>query len=647
MLIFKAIDMRIQRSFILLTLTCLLLGSCKKFLDVVPDNVATVDYAFRQRTTAEQYLFTCYSYMPKHGDVSTNPAFMAGDELWFFYPYAISGFTLNVSSWEIARGNQSVTSPLVSYWTGSNGASDLYQGIRDCNIFLENINRVPVMDQYEKDQWSAEVIFLKAYYHWWLLRLYGPIPLVDKNLPITASQEETQVERIPVDSCINYVVHTIDSAITNLPERINNQATQMGRITKAIAMAVKAQVLVTAASPLFNGNTAYPNFKNKAGRPFFNPTADPQKWVKAVNACKEAIDICLGQGLRLNRFNPSVSYNLPADLQTEMDIRTAVTENFNAEVVWGNTNSLASQIQTLAQPRMNAANVTNFSFLGISSVPLNIVNQFYTKNGVPAAEDKTLDFTTRGAQTRVATTADQYRIQPNYSTAAINFDREPRFYADLGFDGSILFGQGNQTIASLNHLEAKQGQYSGWGGTPTNYNITGYWPVKVVNYLNVMPSATTYTVTPYSWPVIRMADLYLLYAESLNEAEGPSTEVYRWIDSVRVRAGIPRVADAWTNYSNNPSAYTNQTGLRQIIHTERTIELAFEGQRFWDQKRWKEAEKNWREPILGWNIAQSDPLKYYQVTTLFNRTFQLRDYFWPVAENDLMVNKNLVQTPGW
>src|SRR5690606_30455218 len=106
--------------------------------------------------------------------------------------------------------------------------------------------------------------------------------------------------------------------ITNLPERINNMASDAGRITKAIAMAVKAEVLITAASPLFNGNTTYANFKSKTGQIYFNQTYDPQKWVKAKDAIKEAIDICIAQGYRLNRFNPSVSANLPPDLQTVM-----------------------------------------------------------------------------------------------------------------------------------------------------------------------------------------------------------------------------------------------------------------------------------------------------------------------------------------
>jgi starch-binding outer membrane protein, SusD/RagB family len=241
-----------------------------------------------------------------------------------------------------------------------------------------------------------------------------------------------QVERMTMDSCFNYVANTLDSAMINLPEMIQDQNTQMGRITKAIALAVKAQALVTAASPLFNGNITYASFRNKAGQPFFNQTNDPQKWVKAAEACKAAIDQAHINGHTLNKFLPSVGSNLPAELQVHMDIRTAVTDNFNEEVIWGNTNSNATDIQSLSQPRPNAANGLNISFYGMASVPLNMVNRFYTKNGVPINEDKTLDVVTRGATTRTATDADKYRIFPTYTTAAINFDREPRFYAERG-----------------------------------------------------------------------------------------------------------------------------------------------------------------------------------------------------------------------
>src|SRR5687767_2609787 len=148
--------------------------SCKKYLDVVPDNIATLDNAFTQRASAEKYLFTCFSYMPRHGDFNGsnvgNPAFTAGDEMWIMYPPRDVG----TNFWNIARGEQNSNNPLGDYWTGDRSGTKLFQGLRDCNIFLDNIGRVLDLDDYERNRWIDEVKFLKAYYHFYLLRMYGP-----------------------------------------------------------------------------------------------------------------------------------------------------------------------------------------------------------------------------------------------------------------------------------------------------------------------------------------------------------------------------------------------------------------------------------------------------------------------------------------
>src|SRR5690606_6260489 len=267
-----------RKLFIIVMLITLSLTACKKYLDVVPDNIATIDHAFNMRQQAEKFLFTCYSYLPRHsvlsGSANENPALGAGDELWFhnFYqPY----------SWNIARGFQNVVNPYNNFWQGTQGGKDLYQGISDCNIFLENIGRTPDIDQSERLRWIAEVKFLKAYYHYYLTRMYGTIPIKRVNLPINADPETVRVFRDPVDSCFNYVVQLLDEAIADLPDLITNEADELGRVTKPIALAIKAEVLVTAASPLFNGNPDYANFKDSRGVQLFNPVYDPEKWVKA------------------------------------------------------------------------------------------------------------------------------------------------------------------------------------------------------------------------------------------------------------------------------------------------------------------------------------------------------------------------------
>ena len=144
---------------IVLLLSIISVISCNSYLDVVPDNVPSLEYAFRMRTTAERYLATCYSYLPDFGDKYDNPGLYGADELW------LSSDKTTWRNWSIALGWQSPSSPILSYWTGSNGGSDLWQGISQCNIFLEHIETVPDMDNYEKKQWMAEAKFLKAYYH--------------------------------------------------------------------------------------------------------------------------------------------------------------------------------------------------------------------------------------------------------------------------------------------------------------------------------------------------------------------------------------------------------------------------------------------------------------------------------------------------
>lgn len=634
---------KIKITFIVAVAACMGgLSSCH-YLDIVPDNIATVDYAFRLRSQAQKYLFTCYSYLPNYADFQTNPALITGDEIWFFYPPK----DFNSDAWQIARGNQNIVDPYLNYWDGTNSGKPMFQAIRDCNTFLANIDKVPDMDEMEKDRWKAEVKFLKAYYHWYLLRMYGPIPIVDKNLPVSTGPDAVKVFREPVDSCFSYIVNLIDTAAMNLPDKIDDQISELGRITKPIALAIKARILMTAASPLFNGNADYADFTDKQGRHLFNSTYDPSKWQKAADACKEAIDLCHAMGYKLYHFNPVINtYNLGPEMQTQMDIRAAITEKWNSEVIWGATNSMADQIQRFAQAFLDFDIPHNSNQQrAMYAPPLKIASMFYTKNGVPIDEDKTWNYANRfGVDT--AHHEDRFYIAENYVTSNLNFDREPRFYADLAFDGGIWYGQGKYDQENTWHVEAKAGQYSA-RTQASNYSITGMWAKKLVNFLNVNQSNGSYPREAYPWPVVRLADLYLYYSEALNEVNGPTTEALSWINLVRERAGVPSVQDAWTNYSTDPAEYTTKDGFRKIIHRERLIEMAFEGNRYWDLRRWKEAEKELNQPITGWNIEQDGAAAYYQPLLLFSQSFKKRDYFWPLDENDLIVNPNLVQNPGW
>ncbi len=619
----------------------LLTGSSCEYLDVVPDNVATLDNAFTSRNMAEKFLFTCYRYLPSHGSFTSDPAFLAGDEIWTYEgttPEAASG------AMQIARGNQNIATPFVNFWDGQ---SLPFRGIRDCNIFLENIEKVPDMESGERARWIAEAKFLKAYYHFWLLRMYGPIPVIRENLPISAGPDEVKVKREPVDVAVDYIVELLDEAAMDLPDVISNELVELGRITLPIAKSVKAMVLVTAASPLFNGNPDYIGFTDKEGVSLFDPDYKAEKWERASEACREAIEVCHAAGIDLYRFQPGISqFALSEETLIQMNIRNAVTQKWNSEIIWGNTNSMAVEIQRVSTPGgLDPAFGDNQNTKGTLAPPIKIAEMFYSKNGVPISEDKSYNYSGR-FDLRTATDQEKYHLQPGYTTVGLHFDREQRFYASLAFDGGLWYGQGRLDDNNQWLLQSKSGQYQS-AVALTRYSVTGYRPKKLVNYENIIGAGASYTIQQYPWPVMRLADLYLLYAEALNEVEGPSPEALSWINLVRDRAGLQSVEDSWSQFSVNPGKYNSKEGLREIIQQERLIELAFEGKRFWDLRRWKRAHIELNKPITGWSIDQESEEGYYRERLIHKQTFLTRDYFWPIREENLVINKNLVQNIGW
>jgi hypothetical protein len=187
-----------------------------------------------------------------------------------------------------------------------------------------------------------------------------------------------------------------------------------------------------------------------------------------------------------------------------------------------------------------------------------------------------------------------------------------------------------------------------WAPSVETYSATGLWCKKMLHFQNVASTtSTTYSTNTYPWPIMRLADLYLLYAEAVNEATGPGPEAFRYIDSVRLRAGLNTVQTSWNNFSTNPAKYTSKEGLRSIIHRERYIELLFEGNRFFDMRRWKEAIAEMNGTITGWDRTQSAANGYYRPVVLGATVFRQRDYLWPIREETLARNKGLLQNTGW
>ena len=630
------------------------LTACSDWLDVVPDGVATLEMAFNSRAQALKYLSTCYSYMPKNGGAE-DPATLGGDDIWTRRTTHF-GNRFSLAGLDISEGYQNATNPVLPRW------NSMYQALRVCNTFLENVDKVPDLPAWEREQWIAEATVLKAYYHYCLVQMYGPIPLIRENMPVDIDIYSVKTERQPVDECFDYIVELLDEATDGdmLPTFVRDPASDYGRVTKPIALSLKAKVLVTAASPLFNGNNDQATLKNHDGTPLFNTTFKPEKWEIAMEACKEAIDICHEAGFMLYRYEDAANRFSDTTVMN-ITLRNAFNLRTNSEIIWANTQMIAipssGGMIHASMPKLNPDYINSNDICKFLGMPIKIAEMFYTENGVPLDEDKTRDigdlYNLRTAQAK-----DGLYIRQGRTTVDMHFDREPRFYAWVGFDGGVWFGAGqynDKDPLSLRYLAFKVGETD---GTEGQGNWTGYIPKKFIPYEAQLNAINNISSPSYAWPIMRLSDLYLLYAEAINEAEGPngahSHELFQYIDMVRARAGLKGVKESWDTYTNNQK-YNTQVGMREIIQKERLIELSLEGQRFWDLRRWKTAPAEYSKPLTGWNMMVSiiDGTEeevnrmMYQPQLLLKQKFGIRDYFWPIKTSDIEVNPNLVQNIGW
>lgn len=621
------------------------------YLDIVPGNVATMDMTFQTRNSAEKMLYTCYNYIPSTANPWGNPGIGSSDEVWNnaekTYYYA------NETAFRIAKGLQNTSDPYLNYWSGGQGGSNLFVGIRDCNIFLENVDKVPDMPRSEKERWKAEVKFIKAYLHIWLFQLYGPIPFVDKNIDVDASTEDVKVEREPVDDVVAKITGLLDEAIGSnaLPEHIRARDTELGRVTKAAALAIKARLLTYAASPLYNGNQDFAGWKDSEGRNMINPEYDARKWELARAACKEAIDAAVTAGHGLYTFDEPVK-NISDTTRLELTLRHTLTKKFGDELIWGLGRRNTEDLMRIVNPPLTTYHLSNqlFWVKMMHNPTLEIVEEFYTRNGVPIDEDKDYDYEGRYDVIKVPHD-HQYYADTTAKTARLHLFREPRFYAWVGFDNGKWF---NMEVTDDKHsyvLHSKSGGLA--GRSLDNYSVTGFFTKKLVSYELVLTQSTNTggQCSSYAFPIIRLADLYLLYAECLNECkDSPDEEVYEYIQLVRDKAGLDRetggLVETWATYSSNPDKPKTKDGMRDIIQRERMIELAFEGQRFYDLRRWKLAMDYCNRPVRGWSVTESDD-SFYTPSYIDFPTFTPKNYFWPIKLDDLYRNNKLQQSYLW
>lgn len=641
--------------------------SCTEYLDVVPDNIRTIEDLFKIREDAWTALAKVYSYMPEdHNTHKTS--WTLGDE-YIGRLDEVTNSGTQLAAMKIMEGRQSASTPIMGIWSGTGEGQKMYEGIRQCNVFLANINNVNDMTETEIAGWSAQVKFLKAYYYFLLIQRYGPVVISEDIIAPDATLDQLFLPRLKVDECFNYVIDLIDEAIPSLEARAGEN--DLGQVDKCVALAIKARILLFRASPFYSGNKEYfGDFYDHDGQTFFpmdDKATTKNKWKDALDAIDEAITFCKSSGIDMFEHEKpyflydSAAFRLnPERMKTLYDLRMLIVEPWNKELIWGYSNLSYGDGEIAHSTAVRSVDGyqgyesgAGFNWQWMAAT-YAMTERYYTANGLPIDEDLTFDMETIHNITETpgvdSVAYKQWHgiLQPGSDIINLYLNRELRFYANLGITGGYWRGHTFRMPTLM---------YSGLiypyvGGHNSSFSMdylnTGIGIQKFVH-----PESKAYhqaRVIKYPYPIIRLADLYLMKAEALNEyLDAPTQEVYDAVNVVRKRAGIPNVEAVWADATlvKTVNKHKSQEGMRDIILQERSIELAFEGSHFWDMLRHRRAPAEFSVPVWGWTHTGGNATTFFNLGIKHSRRFTIRDCLWPIDIDELNTNSRLIQNPGW
>ena len=541
------------------------LSSCNGFLDREEDSFIDKTATFDSYNRTKQYLTYAYTLLPDGLNRFSREAMLAS---------ATDDAEFAIESAEIQQFNN-------GSWNALNNLDDVwnryFSGISKCCTLLENtdhvnldISRLDPDKQVEyanslKDirMWRAEARFLRAYFHFELLKRYGPIPIVTSTLSINGNYENTP--RPTMKEVVDFIAKECDIAADTLeltPWRNVNDA--FGRATKGAALALKSRLLLYAASPLYVdfGDT------NEANKP-----TDIAMWKSAADAAKAVID--------LNQYELASSY---ADL-FKNDFQ-------NKEYIFVRRYAANSDFEKSNFP-------VSFGGQGGTNPSQNLVDDYEMLDGTP------FDWNDP------AKAAQPFENRDARLGATILMNMAP-------FKGKKVATYPEGADASPN----------------PNATKTGYYLRKFLNEdVNIQTGGSS---SGHVVPLFRLAEIYLNYAEALNECDPTNPDIALYLNKVRNRASLPNVSAL------------SQEQMRTVIQHERRVELAFEEHRSWDVRRWKIASSTLGAPLMGVQIERKPLGGYtYMPVKVEQRVFQPKMYWYPIPQSEVLKLKQWKQNNGW
>src|SRR5437660_1203508 len=594
-------DHETMRRHIHLTIAALLglgLTGCNNILDLTPKDQLSDAAVFTDPNLAQACVNDMYRGMG-HGLYEIMLASVS-DETHFIHNYATEPIVKSIIT---SSDRGALEDGRFGHFNWANN----YSRIRQANIFLSKIDAT-TFDAALKQRMKGEVYFLRAYFYHNLMRMYGGVPLITR---VYGLNEDYKVARNSFKETVDFIVANANSAAALLPTSYTGA--DVGRATKGAALALKARVLLYAASDLYNVN---PSANALTG--YTTPQDRTALWRAAKNAAQAVMDIG-SYGL----FRPT-----PASSQE-------AAQNY-ADLFLQKTSQEAIMSRFFLTTRDDGA--------------------------YPNRDDGPNGYHTWGGNTPIQNLVDDYRMadgskfdwnNPAHAAAPYQ-NRDPRFYGSILHDGAPWRARPTDvknldpagTIQTFRQLKLSDGSVvagldtrdspvENWNGA-----YSGYYLRKFID-----PSLNAqFTRQEVPWIFFRYAEVLLNYAEAsieLNEL-GDAVNV---LNQIRLRAGMPPF-----------SAGLGQAALRDEYRNERRVEMVFEEQRFFDVRRWMIAPAVLSQPAGGINIfldgkSRTDPSTWknyrYVRDTVQARAWDNKMYFMPIRLDELNRNGLLKQNPGY
>lgn len=573
------------------------LTACNDILDVTPKDQLPEEAVFADANLAEAFLNDIYRGMG-HGAYEIMLASMS-DETHFIHGY---GTDKVVQSLITSSDRGAIDDGRFDHFDWGNG----YSRIRQANVFLRQIADA-TFDLAKKDRMTGEAHFLRGYFYHNLLRMYGGVPLITQ---VYGLNEDYEVPRNSFQETVDFIIADADRAAELLP--LSHSGANVGRATRGAALALKARVLLYAASDLYHLNPS-----GQAENGYTSPQDRTAFWRAAKNAAQAVMDLGL-YGL----FRPSAASAQEA------------TQNY---------------ADLFLQKTSQEAIMSRF---------------FLTQRGDgyhPGLHNGPNGYHTWGGNTPIQNLIDDYRMadgskfdwaNPTHA-AAPYANRDPRFYGSILYDGAPWRERPDdvkeldphgmiQTFRELKlpdgsvvgGLDTRDGPVEDWNG-----GYSGYYIRKLID-----PSLNAQFIRQeVPWIFFRYAEMLLNYAEASIEL-GELGDALTALNQIRRRAGMPDI----------PAL--GQAALRDEYRNERRIEMAFEEQRFFDVRRWRIAPDVLDRDAGGINIflegdnrIDRNTWKNYRYETriIQNRAWSDRMYFMPISREELNRNSLLKQNPGY